>query len=49
MTTLGKRTLIKMIGLSAVSMAVLTACGKKKRLLPLPPQLLKLQHLQPTS
>ena len=30
MTTLGKRTLIKMIGLSAVSMAVLTACGKKE-------------------
>ena len=30
MTTLRKRTLIKMIGLSAVSMAVLTACGKKE-------------------
>ena len=30
MTTLGKRALIKMIGLSAVSMAVLTACGKKE-------------------
>ncbi|MGD9759095.1 MAG: BMP family ABC transporter substrate-binding protein [Comamonas sp.] len=30
MTTLGKRALIKMIGLTAVSMAVLTACGKKE-------------------
>ncbi|MDR0217090.1 MAG: BMP family ABC transporter substrate-binding protein [Comamonas sp.] len=30
MTTLRKRALIKMIGLSAVSMAVLTACGKKE-------------------
>ncbi|MEG1130387.1 MAG: BMP family ABC transporter substrate-binding protein, partial [Comamonas sp.] len=30
MNTLGKRALIKMIGLSAVSMAVLTACGKKE-------------------
>ena len=30
MTTFGKRALIKMIGLSAVSMAVLTACGKKE-------------------
>ena len=30
MTTLGKRALIKMIGLSAVSMAVLTACSKKE-------------------
>ncbi|RGE46219.1 BMP family ABC transporter substrate-binding protein [Comamonas testosteroni] len=29
MTTLRKRALIKMIGLSAVSLAVLTACGKK--------------------
>ena len=30
MNILGKRALIKMIGLSAVSMAVLTACGKKE-------------------
>ena len=30
MTTLRKRALIKMIGLSAVSVAVLTACGKKE-------------------
>ena len=29
MTTLRKRALLKMIGLSAVSVAVLTACGKK--------------------
>ncbi|MEX8191657.1 BMP family ABC transporter substrate-binding protein [Comamonas guangdongensis] len=30
MTTLRKRALIKMIGLSAVSLAALTACGKKE-------------------
>ena len=37
MNALRKRTLIKMIGLSAVSMAVLTACGKKEEAPAAPP------------
>ena len=48
MSKFSKRTLIKMIGLSAVSVAALTACGKKeedRRLRPHPLQ----PPLRPTS
>ena len=49
MNILGKRALIKMIGLSAVSMAVLTACGRRKRLLQPPLLRQKLRLLLQTS
>lgn len=49
MTTLRKRALIKMIGLSAVSVAVLTACGKKEEAPAAPANALQPQRLLPTS
>ena len=49
MNILGKRALIKMIGLSAVSMAVLTACGKKEEAPAAPLLRQKLRLLLQTS